>query len=168
MLNTIIIILEILISFLLQTTVFQWFELAGTVPNILLILTVSLGFLSGKNTGIFVGLLSGLLIDLMYGDIIGISAIIYISIGYVNGYLGLVLNRADKIVPIILISISQFAYFILYYIFNFLLRGKINIYYYFINIGLPEIVYTTIVAIFLYRIIYNINIKKESLARKES
>ena len=168
MLHAIIIFIEIIISFLLQTTVFQWFELADTVPNLLLILTVSQGFLRGRKVGLLTGIICGLLIDLMYGDIVGVSAIIYMTIGYINGYSGKIFNKADKIVPVVLVGFSQFAYFILYYTFNFLLRGKLNIFYYFITIGLPEIVYTTLVAIFIYRLIYFIDVKIDGILKKEA
>ncbi len=168
MLHAIIIFIEIIISFLLQTTVFQWFELADTVPNLLLILTVSQGFLRGRKVGLLTGIICGLLIDLMYGDIVGVSAIIYMTIGYINGYSGKIFNKADKIVPVVLVGFSQFAYFILYYTFNFLLRGKLNIFYYFITIGLPEIVYTTLVAILIYRLIYFIDIKIDGILKKEA
>lgn len=166
--HAIIIFIEIIISFLLQTTVFQWFELADTVPNLLLILTVSQGFLRGRKVGLLTGIICGLLIDLMYGDIVGVSAIIYMTIGYINGYSGKIFNKADKIVPVVLVGFSQFAYFILYYTFNFLLRGKLNIFYYFITIGLPEIVYTTLVAIFIYRLIYFIDVKIDGILKKEA
>lgn len=168
MARTIVIIIEILLSFLLQTTVFRWFELAGTLPNFLLILTVSHGFLGGRKRGLMVGIGCGLLIDLMYGDIIGISAIILMTIGYFNGYFRKIFTKTDKVIPIILIGFSQFVYFLLYYIVNFLLRGKLNVFYYFITIGLPEIVYTTIVAILFYRIIYFIDIKINDLRKKEA
>lgn len=166
--HAIIIFIEIIISFLLQTTVFQWFELADTVPNLLLILTVSQGFLRGRKVGLLTGIICGLLIDLMYGDIVGVSAIIYMTIGYINGYSGKIFNKADKIVPVVLVGFSQFAYFILYYTFNFLLRGKLNIFYYFITIGLPEIVYTTLVAILIYRLIYFIDVKIDGILKKEA
>lgn len=164
----VVIAIEILICFLLQTTVFQRLALAGTVPNLLLIITVTYGFLRGRKVGIVVGITCGLLVDFMYGDIIGIYAIIYMLIGYVNGFSGRIFNRLDKIVPIVLVGFSQFAYFILYYTVNFLLNGKLNIFFYFTIIGLPEIVYTTIVSIFVYRIFYNIDNKIDGLYKKEA
>ena len=164
----VVLFIEIIISFLLQTTVFQWFKLAGTVPNILLILTVSYGFLKGRKAGLFVGIACGLLIDFMYGDLLGISAIIYMVIGYANGYIGKIFNKEDRIVPIVLTGFSQFAYFILYYTFNFLLRGKVNIFFYFINIGLAEIVYTTLAAIVFYRLISYVHKKIDGILKKEA
>ena len=164
----IVIAIEILICFLLQTTIFKQFALAGIVPNLLLIITVTYGFLRGRKVGIAVGITCGLLVDFMYADLIGIYAVIFMLIGYANGLFGKIFNRSDRVVPIVLIGFSQFGYFILYYIINFLLRGKLNIFFYFTTIALPEIVYTTIISILVYRIFYNIDNKIDGLYKKEA
>lgn len=39
----------ILAAFLLQTTVFQYFQIASVTPNLLLILTSAFGLMRGKN-----------------------------------------------------------------------------------------------------------------------
>lgn len=61
----------ILLAFVLQGTVFQTLSIASIVPNLLLILTVSFGFMRGKKEGLFVGFFCGLLIDIFYGNMIG-------------------------------------------------------------------------------------------------
>ena len=43
----------VLVTFLLQTTVFSNWTVASVAPNLLLILTVSFGFLRGKKGGAF-------------------------------------------------------------------------------------------------------------------
>lgn len=48
----------------LTGTVFQTLSIASIVPNLLLILTVSFGFMRGKKEGMFVGFFCGLLIDI--------------------------------------------------------------------------------------------------------
>lgn len=53
----------ILLAFVLQGTVFQTLSIASIVPNLLLILTVSFGFMRGKKEGMFVGFFCGLLIE---------------------------------------------------------------------------------------------------------
>ena len=57
----------ILAAFLLQTTVFQYFQIASVTPNLLLILTSAFGLMRGKKEGLMVGFFSGLMIDLFYG-----------------------------------------------------------------------------------------------------
>ncbi len=160
-----IVTLEIIILYLLQTTVFQWFLLAGVTPNLLLILTVSIGFMRGRKEGLIVGFICGLLIDLTYGDVVGVCALIYLLIGYLNGYANKIFVKDDFTIPFILIGLSEFMYFFLYYTLEFLLRGKLNIIYYFIHIGLPKMVYTVVVALLLYRLLNMINI--ELLSKKD-
>ena len=57
----------IVICFLLQCTVFHYIELAGVVPNLLLIVTMSFGLMRGRREGLLVGFFSGLLIDIFFG-----------------------------------------------------------------------------------------------------
>lgn len=163
----IIISIEILICFLLQTTIFQWIALANVVPNLLLILTVSNGFLRGRKSGLTVGFFCGLLVDLCFGQLIGLYAFIYMVIGYANGFANIVFDRDDHIMPLILVGISDLFYFFLYYIFNFLLRGKLNIFFYFTKIGLPEMVYTLLTSIFLLKLFFVINKHLESAEKEE-
>lgn len=168
MIRGIVILIEIIICFLLETTIFQWFALAGIVPNFLLILTVSYGFMRGKIPGFVVGIICGLMIDFMYGDFIGLYGIIYMTIGFINGYFHKIFNSDDKIIPVVLIGFSQTAYFFLVYIFTFLLRGRLNVIFYFITIGIPEIVYTTLISIFFYRILYKLDVYLDGFLKKEA
>lgn len=153
----IVVTLEILICFLLQTTLFQWFRLAGVTPNLLLILTVSIGFMRGRKEGLFIGFICGLLIDVYYGDIIGICTLIYLIIGYLSGYANKIFVEEDFSIPLLLIGAGELIYFFLYYVLEFLLRGRLNIVYYFIHIGLPRIIYTVVVSIFVYRLFNKLN-----------
>jgi len=160
----IIVIIEILICFILQTTVFQWFALAHVTPNLLLILTVAVGFMRGRREGLAVGFVCGILIDFCYGNVLGLYALIYMTIGYLNGFSHRIFIKDDLTIPILLVGVSQFVYFFLYYVFNFLLKGKLNILFYFIRIGLPGIVYTVVVSIILYKLL---NIVNTWIDRKE-
>ena len=45
----------VIVLFLLETTVFHYFEIASVKPNLLLILTASFGFMEGKREGMYVG-----------------------------------------------------------------------------------------------------------------
>ena len=57
----------VIVLFLLETTVFHYFEIASVKPNLLLILTASFGFMEGKREGMYVGVLSGFLLDICFG-----------------------------------------------------------------------------------------------------
>jgi len=152
--KAIIAIITIICCFLLQTTLFAVFDIGGIRPNLLIIVTASLGFLCGKKTGIYTGFFSGLLIDVSFRSVYGTNALIYMYVGYTCGVLKNVLFPKDIKLPMLFIAVSDLAYNILYYFFYFLFRGKFNLLYYFQHIILPEVVYTTIMACILYPIIH--------------
>lgn len=83
--RTLFYILSVIFCFLLQTSVFQFLKLADVMPNVLLILTVTLGLIRGKKAGIGIGFSCGLLIDIFFGDVLGQYALLYLLIGYING-----------------------------------------------------------------------------------
>ena len=61
--------LMIIICFILQNTVFQALALASISPNLLVILTSSMGLMRGKKEGMLVGFFCGFLVDIFYGEI---------------------------------------------------------------------------------------------------
>ncbi|MDY4821222.1 MAG: rod shape-determining protein MreD [Lachnospiraceae bacterium] len=143
--------------FLLQSTVFQSLSFNGIVPNLLIVLTASYGFMSGEKLGLIVGFFCGLLCDIFFGDVIGFHALIMMYIGYLNGKFSGGFYPEDIILPMVLNVLSDVSYGFLCYIFMFLLRGRLNFPYYFLHVILPEVVYTTLMTIFLYPLILFVN-----------
>lgn len=144
-------IILIVVCFAMQQTFFQALSLGGIVPNILLIITAIFGFVSGRREGMWIGFFSGLLIDIFFGGIIGINALIYMFVGYGNGYYKGGFFPEDIKIPMLLIMVSDVVYSVLYYVMNFLLRGKNNVYLYTKIIIIPELFYTLFIALIIYR-----------------
>ena len=143
----------IIFCFLLQSTVFRSFAFAGIVPNLLIVVTASLGFMRGERTGLIVGLFCGLLIDTFFGDAIGLYAMIYMYIGYLNGKFSGIFYPENIKLPMILILFSNLFYGIFTYMLLFMMRGRFNFEFYFKNIIFPEIIYTILVTLILYPVI---------------
>lgn len=154
--------LMIIVCFIFQSTIFQSLSIASIVPNLLLVLTSSMGFMRGKKEGMLIGLISGFLLDISFGNLLGFNALVYMYIGYLNGFFNHIFYPEDIKLPMILITASDFIYGLLIYGFMFLLRGRINFFYYLRRIILPEVIYTVVVTVFLYRLILFINKKLES------
>ncbi len=151
--KVIISILIILVAFLLQTTFFQALELANVVPNLLLVVTVSYGYLRGRTHGMWIGLVCGLMLDMMYGSVIGLYGFIFMTIGFFIGYIKKLFFTESIILPIVLISVGDFVYNMYYYITEFLLRGRLHFFFYLTRVMLPEILYTVIIGLLLYYLI---------------
>lgn len=156
-----IMIIIIIISFLFQSTVFQALALADVVPNIMLIVTVSIGYMRGRKEAMFTGLVFGLIADCMYNDVIGLYGLIYMVIGYLNGYSNKIYYRDDFTMPVILVGISDLVYSFMIYISTFLLRNRLDILYYFFRRMLPELVYTVFISVILYKLLHMLNNRLE-------
>ena len=125
-----------------------------------LLLVMLFGFMRGKKEGIIVGFISGLLLDIMFGDLIGFYALIYTVLGYANGMFRRIFYSDDIKLPLVLIAASDFVYGHIVCIFMFIMRSRFNYFYYLGTIILPELIYTLIVTLGIYQAILFIN-KKE-------
>ena len=157
----------ILVSFLLQSTVFHYLALAGVVPNLLLIITMSFGLMRGRREGMLVGFFSGILIDIFFGGVMGPYAFIYMTMGYANGFFHQIYYVEDVLLPMIMITVNDFIYNIVIYIFYFLLQNKLNFGHYLIDVILPEMLYTIIITLFLYKVLVRINLKLKKAKAQE-
>lgn len=155
--RNIILFFVILCGFVLQTTLFQTLSFGGISPNILIIITVSYGFMHGKKCGMVVGFICGLLMDIFYGSVLGFYALVYLYIGAANGVFHSIFYQDDIKLPLALILTSDFVYSFICYVLLFLLRSRFDFIFYMKNIIIPEIVYTIFVTVFIYPCILLLN-----------
>lgn len=158
----------IVICFILQCTLFQALTFGNISPNILIIITSTYGFMNGKKYGLTVGFFCGLLIDIFCGEVIGFYALIYMYIGYFNGYFKRLFYKEDIKLPIILIIGSDITYCFVTYCLLFLLRSRFSIGYYLSQVILPEIVYTILITMIFYPIILFVNRKLDNLEKRSA
>lgn len=160
--------LMIITCFILQCTLFQSLSIADISPNLLIVVTSSFGFMRGKKEGLFIGFFSGILIDVFFSEVLGFYGLLYMYIGYMNGFFHKIFYDEDVKLPMILITASNVAYGIIIYLFLFLLRNRLDFLYYLRRVIIPETVYTVIVTIVLYRLILLINRKLEAEEKRSA
>lgn len=166
MIRKIVTVLLVAVCFVLQSTIFQELSLGSISPNILIVLTSSFGFMRGKKEGMFIGFLSGLLIDIFFGNFIGFYTLVYMYIGYINGFFSKMFFDEDIKLPLVLITLSDFFYGLVIYFFLFLMRNRYDFVYYLLNIIIPEVVYTVVVTVVLYQIVLWMNRKLERFEKR--
>ena len=164
----IVLAITIIVCFLLQCTVFKALAIASISPNLLIVVVASFGFMRGKKEGLFVGFFAGLLLDVMFGSIIGFYALIYMYIGYMNGFFKRIFFPDEVKLPLALIAVSDFFCILLIYFLFFLFRGRFSFGYYLLHTMLPELVYTMIVSVLLYFILLKVNEKLEAIERRSA
>ena len=146
------------ILYVLQTGLFSSFSLAGVVPDLLMILVVSIGFMRGRTKAMLAGLLCGFYIDCCYSSVIGIFPLFYIIVGNLAGFSHKIYDDDDHMTPLLLTVAGEFFYNIMYFVVFFLLQGKTNLSFYIYRIMIPRVVYTVLVSIILYRILKYTNL----------
>lgn len=149
--------LLIVAAFILQVSVFPFFSLAHIIPNFMLILVVSIALMRGQVEGMMVGFFGGLLLDIFSGGAIGVYALLYTVMGYLNGYFNKLFYHGNVLLPMGLVIVNCTAYNFVIYITMFLLRKRLNILFYIRRIIIPEVVYTFFIAIFVYSFLLYIN-----------
>lgn len=78
----------VLLAVALQSTLLARLTLLGVIPQLVLVVVVSLAFLDGPRVGLVVGFAGGLLQDLLLPQsIIGLTALVYTLVGYGVGSL---------------------------------------------------------------------------------
>ena len=168
MLRKVVVTLFILAGFILQCTVFDKLAFAGIIPNLMIILTSSFGFMRGEKEGLVIGFFCGLLSDIFFGNFLGFYAQVLMYIGFLNGKFSRIFYPEDIKLPIALIITSDLSYGILMFVLMFMLRGKFRFGYYFMHVILPEALYTIVVTMFFYPIILKVNEKLEAREKRRA
>lgn len=159
----------IVTCFVLQCSVFAGhFTFAGIVPNLMIVLTSSFGFMRGEREGLLIGFFCGLLSDIFFGDFLGFYSLLMMYIGFLNGKFSRLFYPEDIKLPIALIVISDLSYGVLCFALLFLLRGHFDFLFYFTKIILPEMLYTIVITIFLYPVILKVNTKLEEREKRSA
>lgn len=160
--------LLVIFCFVLQSTVFEAISFGGIIPNLMIVLTASFGFMRGEKSGLLFGFFCGLLTDIFFGNVIGLYAMIYMYIGYANGKFNRIFYPEDIKLPMVLILVSDFAYGMLCYTILFLMRGRFHFGYYLVHIILPEMVYTIVVTLLFYPLLLWIHKKLENREQRSA
>ncbi len=140
----------IVVCFLIQTTMLGRIAIGQIKPNLLLILCVCMGLMRGRKRGLWTGFAAGLLIDLFFGAVFGFYALVYMYVGYFSGYAHMIYYDDDIKVPLGMTACADLVYNLAVYCLQFLLRGRVNLQVYLFRIILPEVFYTTILALIVY------------------
>lgn len=152
MFNFVIYFVELIICFLLQNTVFAWLNIGGIIPDLLIVLIVTIGYHSGRIPGMIAGIITGLLLDITAGSLLGVYALCYMFIGYSVGLISKYYVKRDTAIPLFLIAVGEFLFMIYAYIVTMLTHNNFEILYYAKRIMFPKVLYTAVVGIILYKL----------------
>mgnify|MGYP003016086923 CR=1 FL=1 len=146
----------IVVNFILQSTILQSINILGIVPNTTLVIVVSIALLKGKRTGGIVGLLAGLLQDIIFSPTIGPNAFVYFFIGYLIGLSEQKVFKDSLFIPFIFTIITSLAYHGVYCVFMYFLGTNIRFHFFLRDSVLLETLYNSILIMPIYKWFSNI------------
>lgn len=92
-------------AIVLQSTLLVQFTIAGVMPQLVLVVIVSLAFIDGKRVGAMTGFFGGLLIDLLVPQsIVGITPLVYTMVAYSVGVLRVYAPEESVWMPLLAVA----------------------------------------------------------------
>ena len=145
-------ILAVIVSLglVLQSSLLPFLEIRGVKPDLLLVMLIGMGFCGGNPLGITVGLITGLLVDVLYGQTLGLHALLYMLIGFGAGLFYNKVTYAKLLYPMMLtIGACLVKNFVLY-IYLFFSQTDVNAGAFLTQMVFPEMGYTLVLAYPVY------------------
>ena len=147
------IILISIFSLIIQSTILKHFTILGITPNLALIVLVCFSIFKGKYKGAFLGVFIGIIQDIIFSSVIGVNTLIYFLVGYVVGLFDDKVFKDNPFISTVFTSISTLSYHFLFFVFMYLLySGSMNFFVVLNKIVIKEIIYNSILSIFVYKL----------------
>lgn len=135
----------IVVALLLQTSVFSFFPLYGVYPNVTLVVVISFGLLRGPYSGLAFGFFTGLLTDVLSGQLIGLGGLICACLGLIAGQGGVRLVRESLFPAVVFCVFGTFGYVLAYTLGTSAFGIPLPIVPSIVNLAPPLIVYNTVI-----------------------
>ena len=127
-----------------QTTLLGYIRIYGVKPNLILVFVICAALLNGKWEGTIVGLISGLVLDIASGAMLGFHALLCMYVGLLAGLIHKYVFRENYIIVVLMTFLISLVYgWVFFFLRIFPMAGDKSLLYPFLNIILPESVYNT-------------------------
>lgn len=157
----IIIGLIILLSIILQTTLFNYLAIGGVKPDLLLIIVIYLGLNKGALTGEISGFISGFLEDIFSGSLIGMNALVKTVIGNLISLGKGKLAFENAVTQVLITFLTTVISVILLMVVKLIFVNQGISYSGIIRDGLIRSVYNSVLAVFVFRLLDKLHLGNE-------
>lgn len=154
--KTLIIGIIIIVNFILQSTVLQSISIYNIIPNTSLILVICFAINSDKKKGALIGLIIGILQDIIFGKLVGLNALVYMVIGYLITLTNKNIFKENYIIPFLFTAIGTAFYYLFGTFFIYFLGYDMDFFNIFKNMLIIEVIYNSIISLFIYKYVYKI------------
>lgn len=140
----------LLAALLLQTTVAPNIRILGTSPDFALIIVVSVALLRGCLTGAVFGFLTGALVGVALLEPLGMSALVFVVVGYFAGRYAETADLSAPLAPVVGVFMATLAADTMVAVLQFLLERQVPFWFWVTRVLLPSLVLNTLLAAIFY------------------
>lgn len=158
---TIIVIMYFFIYFL-HVNFFSWFTIAGVMPNLFVLLILFTGLFINSKVGSIVGFALGLYTDFLFGNKIGINAILFLIVGFSGGFLDKKFSKDSRMTLLIVSTSVTAIYELLFYSYNNMVFSASTNISAFLFTLLIELLYNALLIIIFYPLIHKYGCRAEN------
>ena len=152
LINIALILIGFIIYFL-QANFFSWFTIFGIKPNLFIIYILFIGLFGNRGMGIIYGSITGIFLDLLFEEKIGVNLITLSLIGIIATIFDKNFSKDSRITIMFMVFGTTIIFEIVSYFTRYILYS-INVEVLnFIKILLVEIVYNILITIVVYPLI---------------
>jgi rod shape-determining protein MreD len=143
----------LLIAILLQTALAPHLRLLGAYPDFALIVVVCVALVKGSETGAVFGFLTGFISAVALMEPFGLSAFVFVLIGYLAGRYAETADLSAGFAPLLGVFVATFVANVLLAMAQFLLAREVPLGFFLGQVLLPSVVLNTLLAAPIYLVV---------------
>ena len=149
----IILIITLFVVYYLQSNFFNWFTIAGVMPNLFIIYIVFIGLFGNKFMGVTYGILLGFMLDYIFKQKVGITALSLGAVGLMAKLFDKNFSKNSRITVMMIIGVATAFFEIVSYIASYIVFSTNIEIFAFTKILVIEVIYNVILTVILYPLI---------------
>lgn len=139
--------------YFLQANFFSWFNIAGVMPSLFAIFVLFIGLFSNRTIGTIYGIAIGIILDLLIGTKIGITAVSLGIIGFLASILDKNFSKDSRITIMFMVLGATIIYELVCWSLNYIfISTNIEIFNFVKILGI-EVIFNLILTIIIYPLI---------------
>ena len=141
------------ICYFLQSNFFNWFTIAGIMPNLFVMLIVFIGLFGNKFMGSIYGIVIGFILDYLFRSTVGITPIALGLVGLIAKIFDKNFSKDSRITIMMMVAFSTALFEIICYIASYIVYTTNVEIWQFIRILIIEVIYNVILTVIIYPLI---------------
>lgn len=146
----IVLILASFVVYFLQSNFFNWFTIAGVMPNLFVILILFIGLFGSRSMGAFYGIGIGLFLDYAFQSKVGVYAVSLGLIGFLSTIFDRNFSKDSRMTIMFMVLGATILFEVIVYLLKYIVFATNIEILGFIKILVIEVIYNLFITIIIY------------------